>query len=163
MAKAKRRTKPATKAKAAVSVLPFDSAPPPPASLGKFGRACWVRLAAVLVESRKFNALHLESFETLCDWWDVYQTNKLALIANPDAAYFTTESGYQQRSPVAVARNEAFTNFLKLSEQFGLTPEATRKVNSGANGGSRVSRGNTEADDPAATIKMFAARKYGDN
>lgn len=155
---AKRPRRRATKKRPLPTVEPLTEAPPAPDRLGEYGIECWNRLAPLLVELRLLTALHLETFEALCDWWHVYQDNKVFLQANPDRETFCTDSGYEQRSPYAVARNEAFENFLKLSAKFGLTPEALKKLQGGRGGG-----GKPAAEDPAGAIGEFAAEKYSDD
>ena len=154
---AKKRSRRRTKVETPPDVEPFVAAPDPPARLGTHGAACWQRLATLLVELRLLTSLHLETFEALCDWWDVYQTNKLFLQKHPDREMFATDSGYEQRSPRAVQRNEAFENFLKLSAKFGLTPDALKRLQ-----GRRAAGKSSPADDPADAIGRFAMGKYSD-
>ena len=140
-----------------LSVRPYDVPPSAPGTLGKYGRECWSRVAPLLVVMQWLTPLHLESLEALCDWWHVYFEAKLYLQDNPTKATFATESGYEQRSPVAIARNEAFQNFSALCARFGLTPEALAKLH-GRGSGRRG--GVPAAEDPAGKVAAFAARKY---
>jgi P27 family predicted phage terminase small subunit len=137
---------------------PLSESPAAPKTLGKYGRECWLRLAPLLVELRMLTRLHLESLELMCDWWDVYQVHKLHLQKHPDAEFFTTDSGYEQRSPRATARDGAYTNFVKLATQFGLTPQSSGRIAKG-----RPSRAKPTGDDPSDEIGKFAASKYGED
>lgn len=96
--------------------------------------------------------LHLESFELLCDQWDIYQTKSIGIRKGSLSETFATDKGYEQRSPHAVARDKAFDSFMQLAAKFGLTPYALKSIQSKSRGG-----GGNSPTDP---VSEFAAAKY---
>ena len=149
---AKKRSR--KKKDAAPAVPALQSAPKPPATLGKYGVTLWKRLAPLLVELHLLTSLHLESLEALCDQWHNYQTHKIHLQQFPADEFFETESGYQQRSPRSVAREKAFDNLTRLWPKFGLTPESLKKIK-------RIRATETPGQAAIAdALGEFAAEKY---
>jgi len=163
-AKAKRPTrKKATTAKAAaipeLQAEPLTEPPAAPDRLGTHGLGYWRRIAPLLVELRLLTALHLDTLEILCHWYDVFMVKHVALSKNPSLETFETDSGYQQKTPAAAMRDKAYEHWTKLLPRFGLTPEALKKLKrlkEPAAGSGRSS------GPPADPVAAFAASKYDD-
>lgn len=139
---------------------PLTVAPDPPDRLGSYGADYWRRIAPDLVHLRLLTALHLDTLEVLCHWFQVFMQKHLALQDNPALETFETDSGYQQKTPAAAMRDKAYEHWTKLLPRFGLTPEALKKLKrlkEPAAGGSGRSGG--VSVDPVAA---FAAAKYED-
>lgn len=128
---AKRGRKPADKGPV---VEPLADVPDPPEHLGEIAAQYWRSLAPQLVEIRALTAVHLQSFATLCDQWEVYRQTSDYLAADPGRWYQTVgNGGYQQVAPQVGVRERALSNLQKLWPKFGLTPEAMAKL--GKHGG----------------------------
>ncbi len=149
-----RRTKAAAKKPAAE---PLNKVPKPPATLGKYGTAYWKRIAPKLVDLKVLTDLHLEPLESLCHWWDIYQTQYATIRKHPDLMFIESESGYRQKGPEVQVMDAAFKNLTTLWARFGLTPDGERKLN-------KPSRPTAQRSGPTHDpVAEFAAAKYEDD
>jgi P27 family predicted phage terminase small subunit len=142
---------------------PLTETPPAPERLGEHGRACWTRIAPLLVEARVLTRLDLDALEALCHQWHDYLRWHLALIADPDLAIVEYESGARQKSPEATLRDAAYDRWLRLLPRFGLALEFRRKLKKLKEqpfAGARNDNRQTTSIDPVAE---FARQKYAED
>lgn len=142
---------------------PLTETPAAPDRLGEHGRACWTRIAPLLVEARVLTRLDLDALEALCHQWHDYLRWHLALIADPDLSIVEYESGARQKSPEATLRDAAYDRWLRLLPRFGMAPEFRRKLKKLKEqpfAGSRNDNRQTSSVDPVAE---FARRKYAED
>lgn len=144
-------SKPAKKkppSKGAPKSEPLSQVPEPPDSLGEEGKAYWRSLAPQLIELSILTPLHLQSFQVLCEQWQMYRELTKWLNEDPTRLYFTTATGYEQESPQVRLREKALASLRNLWMKFGLTPHGL--VALGKHGGKKT----------LSAIEEFAKRKY---
>ena len=91
--------------------------PKPPAILSEIGREKWENICDLLISEEMLTAWDLSGLEALCLEFERYV--EAVEDCRKNGEYFETANGYQTKRPVAVTRNQAFSNYTYLLKRFG--------------------------------------------
>jgi len=117
----------------AAKLPPLAKVPPAPGRLGQYGCEYWRALAPLLVKIEALTAIHLATFEVLCETWQTYRDLGDWIDKNPKKLIIETAKGYLIEHPNLRLRQQALGNLKTLWPKFGLTPEALARL--GKHGG----------------------------
>ncbi|MHA2231083.1 MAG: phage terminase small subunit P27 family [Candidatus Hodarchaeales archaeon] len=98
---------------------------PCPSYIGEYGNELWHRVGPTLIKAGVLTSLDAETFEILCITYD--RIRQFQKILDKEGCIISDARKSQKRHPAVGLLNQYLHTFLKLSEEFRLTPNSRER------------------------------------
>jgi P27 family predicted phage terminase small subunit len=107
----------------------LTSLPDCPIDLDDVGRAEWDRYGPILIKAGRLTEESAPAFALYCDTWSAYLRNAEDVRVKGSTLLSDTKYGKVVKpNPAAAAANANLAVLLRISNEFGITPGAKRRV-----------------------------------